>query len=246
MKCFTELFTGQDETNRTNETVAALEAYFYEADAADAAWARHFLCGRKLPRTVTSTALRTWVAEEANLPLWLVEECQLPGSGGPRAGFIFRDNAPVDRWRMTGEEAWPTSSCRMRANLHCPSRVNRHTKTGMHDLTISLQALVAASVFFVWVVRYDNIIAEFAKYGLPASLRDLVGILKLTFALLLLIGIERKALAVAGGLGIAAMMAAAFVTHLRVKNSPAKMAPCLLLLVLSLVIAFINYRLLNG
>ena len=115
----------------------------------------------------------------------------------------------------------------------------------MHDLTISLQALVAASVFFVWVVRYDNIIAEFKQYGLPNWLRDLVGILKLTFALLLLIGIERKALAVAGGLGIAALMAGAFVTHLRVKNSPAKMAPCLSLLVLSLMIASINYRLLH-
>jgi DNA ligase 1 len=75
MKRFTELFTLLDETNRTNEKVAALEAYFREADAADAAWALHFLCGRKLPRAVTATALRTWVAEEAKLPLWLVEEC---------------------------------------------------------------------------------------------------------------------------------------------------------------------------
>ena len=116
----------------------------------------------------------------------------------------------------------------------------------MHDLAISLQALVAASIFFVWVVRYDNIIAEFKQYGLPDWVRDLTGILKLTFALLLLIGIERKALALAGGLGIAALMVGAFVTHLRVKNSPAKMVPCLSLLVLSLVIAFINYRLVKG
>ena len=37
----------------------------------------------------------------------------------------------------------------------------------MRSLTISLQALVAASVFFVWVVRYGNIIEEFKQYGLP-------------------------------------------------------------------------------
>lgn len=116
----------------------------------------------------------------------------------------------------------------------------------MHDLLISLHALVAASIFFVWVVRYDNIIAEFKQYRLPDWLRDFVGILKLTFALLLLIGIERKALAVAGGLGIAALMAAAFVMHLRVKNPAWRMAPCLSLLVVSLVIAVLNYRLLNG
>ena len=70
----------------------------------------------------------------------------------------------------------------------------------MHALTISLQALVAASVFFVWVVRYANIIQEFKQYGLPDWLRDLVGILKMTFSLMLLIGIERKPFAVAGAL----------------------------------------------
>ena len=116
----------------------------------------------------------------------------------------------------------------------------------MHDLTIFLQALVAASIFFVWVVRYENIIAEFKQYGLPDWLRDLVGILKLTFSLMLLIGIERGRFAVVGGAGIAFLMGCAFVMHLRVKNSPLRMAPCLSLLVLSLVIAFINYRLVKG
>ncbi len=116
----------------------------------------------------------------------------------------------------------------------------------MNDLTIPLQALVAASIFFVWVVRYDNIIQEFKKYGLPDWLRDLVGILKLTFALLLLLGIERQPLAIVGSLGIAALMGCAFFVHLRVKNTVFKMLPSLTLLALSLVIAVINYRLLNG
>ena len=43
--------------------------------------------------------------------------------------------------------------------------------------------------------------------------RDFVGILKLTFSLMLLIGIERKQFAIAGGIGIAASMACAFVMH---------------------------------
>jgi len=116
----------------------------------------------------------------------------------------------------------------------------------MHALTISLQALVAASVFFVWVVRYANIVQEFKQYGLPDWLRDLVGILKMTFSLMLLIGIERSPFAVAGGIGIAALMGAAFVTHLRVKNPVFKMLPSLTLLVSSVVIAWINYRLLAG
>ena len=116
----------------------------------------------------------------------------------------------------------------------------------MHALTISLQALVAASVFFVWVVRYANIIQEFKQYGLPDWLRDLVGILKMTFSLMLLIGIERKPFAVAGGIGITVLMEAAFVTHLRVKNPVFKMLPSLTLLIFSMVIVWINYRLLAG
>lgn len=86
---------------------------------------------------------------------------------------------------------------------------------------------------------------EFKLYGLPDWLRDLVGILKLTLSLLLLIGIERKPFAVAGGLGIAFLMGCAFAMHLRVKNPLFKMLPCLALLVLSTVIVWINHRLLN-
>jgi len=56
----------------------------------------------------------------------------------------------------------------------------------MQDLAIFLQALVTASIFFVWVVRYDNLIQEFRQYGLPDWLLDRAGILKMTFSPLLL------------------------------------------------------------
>lgn len=115
----------------------------------------------------------------------------------------------------------------------------------MPELAIFLQALVAASIVFVWVVRYDNILQEFKQYALPDWLRDLVGILKLTFSLLLLVGIERKLSAVVGGVGIAFLMACAFVVHLRVRNPLSKMLPCLTLLLLSMIIAWVNYRLLH-
>ncbi len=117
---------------------------------------------------------------------------------------------------------------------------------GIHDLAITLQALVAASVFFVWVVRYPNIVAEFHQWKLPDWLRDSVGIAKLTFSVMLLIGIDRGQFAIGGGIGLSLLMVAAFITHLRVKNPIVKMLPSLTLLALSLLIVVINFRLWIG
>ncbi len=115
----------------------------------------------------------------------------------------------------------------------------------MKDIAILLQAVVAAAVFFVWVVRYPNIVQEFKQYALPDWVRDLTGIVKLAFSLMLLIGIEREQFAVIGGIGIAVLMGAALLTHLRVKNPVFKMIPSLILMILSLGIALLNYRLMR-
>lgn len=75
MRAFSQIFAVLDRTTRTSEKVAALEQYFRATPAADAAWALWFLSGQRLKRAVKSTHLRQWVAELADLPLWLVEEC---------------------------------------------------------------------------------------------------------------------------------------------------------------------------
>jgi len=74
MRRFTALFLTLDATTRTTEKVDALVAYFTDAPPADAAWALHVLVGRRLRRLVNTRLLREWVADEADLPLWLVEE----------------------------------------------------------------------------------------------------------------------------------------------------------------------------
>jgi DNA ligase-1 len=74
MQRFTELYTAIEQTNRTSEKVALLEAYFRATPPEDAAWALHFLTGRSRVRAISGPALRTWVAEETSLPQWLVEE----------------------------------------------------------------------------------------------------------------------------------------------------------------------------
>ena len=54
-------------------------------------------------------------------------------------------------------------------------------------LLYGLKAFLAGTIFFVWVVRYQNIKEEFKVYRLPIWLRDLVGVLKLSFTTNLLL-----------------------------------------------------------
>ena len=74
MRAFTDLYTALDETNSTNEKVAAMASYFSTAAAEDAVWAVYFLSGRRPKRLVKSGDLRAWATEAAGLPVWLFDE----------------------------------------------------------------------------------------------------------------------------------------------------------------------------
>ncbi len=108
----------------------------------------------------------------------------------------------------------------------------------MNTILLALKILVATSIFFVWVVRYKNIVKEFEEYAIPAWLRDLTGILKLTFAAMLLAGQQDKDLTVVGSVGIVALMACAQVVHARAGTSAARRLPSLVLMVLAGTIAY--------
>jgi DNA ligase-1 len=74
VKCFAALFTRLDQTTRIIPKVDALADYFREAPPEDRVWTIALLSGRRPKRTVTTTLLRQWAAERADLPLWLFEE----------------------------------------------------------------------------------------------------------------------------------------------------------------------------
>jgi DNA ligase-1 len=74
MRAFARLYFALDETTATSAKIAALVDYFRTAPPGDAAWAVHFLRGRRPKRLVGSTDLRTWAAAEAGVPDWLFEE----------------------------------------------------------------------------------------------------------------------------------------------------------------------------
>ncbi|MBE5314512.1 MAG: ATP-dependent DNA ligase [Xanthomonadales bacterium] len=74
MRAFAELYREIESSTSLKRKREALVAYFERAPQADAAWALHFLLGRKLARIATSGELRAWVCDASGLAAWLVED----------------------------------------------------------------------------------------------------------------------------------------------------------------------------
>lgn len=75
MRSFVDLYFAMDATNKTNEKVAAMIAYFQSAPAEDAAWALAFLTGRRPRVPVKRPLLRQWCLEVTGIDEWLFDEC---------------------------------------------------------------------------------------------------------------------------------------------------------------------------
>lgn len=77
MKLFARLYAELDATTATGAKLAALERYYAQAPAADAAWATYFLAGGKPRQVVPSRLLREIATRASGLDDWLLEECYL-------------------------------------------------------------------------------------------------------------------------------------------------------------------------
>src|SRR5690242_8601901 len=75
MRAFADLYAALDETTKTNEKIAAMSRYFGSAPPEDAAWAVHFLIGRRPKRLIPTRDLVGWAIEAAGIPEWLFGEC---------------------------------------------------------------------------------------------------------------------------------------------------------------------------
>ncbi len=71
---FATLVTELDQTNSTLAKVEALCRFLSEASDPDKLWMMALFSHRRPRRGVSSTLLRTWAADRANLPDWLIEE----------------------------------------------------------------------------------------------------------------------------------------------------------------------------
>ena len=74
MKAFAELYANLDATTSSNAKLAALQAYFQQAPADDAAWAVYFLSGGRPRQLVPTRLLRDMATEASGIEPWLFEE----------------------------------------------------------------------------------------------------------------------------------------------------------------------------
>lgn len=99
------------------------------------------------------------------------------------------------------------------------------------------QLVIAASVGYVWIFRFDNIVKEFKQYELSDLTRTIVGVSKIILATLLVTGIWFPILVFIPALLMAFLMLCAQYFHFKVKNPWSKHLPSLLLLAASLFVA---------
>lgn len=111
----------------------------------------------------------------------------------------------------------------------------------MNTYTIIGQLVIAISVGFVWIFRFDNIVKEFKQYGLSDLTRNIVGASKIALSTLLITGIWFPTLVFIPALLMAFLMVSAQFFHFKVKNPWLKHLPSLFLLVLSLFVALSAY-----
>lgn len=115
----------------------------------------------------------------------------------------------------------------------------------MSYITILLQLFVAFGLLNVWLLRRDkktsyrgsnawSLKEEFSAYGLPLWSFYVIGFIKISSALLLLLGIWIPFLVFPAAFVISLMMLGALCMHIKVRDPVKKLLPALIMLLCSI------------
>ena len=110
----------------------------------------------------------------------------------------------------------------------------------MENISLAFQLIVAISVLFIWIFRYENIVLEFKHYGYSDLLRNFVGASKISISTLLIVGVWYNEITIYASLSMAFFMFCAQLSHIKVKNPFSKFLPSLIFLIMSLFITSFN------
>jgi len=114
----------------------------------------------------------------------------------------------------------------------------------VYTLTNVLQIVIAMGLLNVWLLRFNqntpyrggnarSLMEEFSSYGLPSWFRYVIGFLKLSCALLLIVGIWIPAIVLPTAMLLSSLMVGAIFMHLKIGDPFKKSLPALLMFILS-------------
>jgi hypothetical protein len=110
----------------------------------------------------------------------------------------------------------------------------------MLTLETIVKVVIALSILFVWVFRFDNIVKEFKQYELSDLMRTMVGTSKIVLATLLVVSIWHSEYVLLSAAAMGFLMIVAQYFHFKVKNPWHKFMPSLFLLTLCIYLVYQN------
>ena len=126
MRRFTALFTRLDQSNATNDKIAAMTAYLADAPPQDAAWAVWFLSGRRLKRLIKRAELVDWALRATGHPRWLLDETyQSVGDMAETIALLLPEpsgagaDVPLSTWAEERLAGLPQLDAETRASAVC-------------------------------------------------------------------------------------------------------------------------------
>jgi uncharacterized membrane protein YphA (DoxX/SURF4 family) len=129
--------------------------------------------------------------------------------------------------------------------VNLPSKCS---EVSMEILVLQCQLVIALGLLNVWLLRFGkatpwrggkavNMREEFAAYGLPAWFMWVVGGLKVSLAILLIVGLWITPVSRPAAIGVAVLMLGAIAMHVKVGDPIKKALPATSMLLLCLFIA---------
>ncbi len=115
-----------------------------------------------------------------------------------------------------------------------------------------VQIIIALGILNVWFLRKSkltvyrggsakNLKEEFAAYGLPIFAFYVVGTLKVGSAIALIAGLQNSKVTLIASIIIVVLMIGALMMHLKVQDTFKKSIPALVMLIMSLFVAYSNF-----
>jgi hypothetical protein len=112
----------------------------------------------------------------------------------------------------------------------------------MENLMNLSQIIVSISVVYVWTFRFHNVLKEFNQFGLSDFTRNIVGTTKISLATLLIVGVWYPSLVLIPSILMGLLMIGAQYFHFKISNPFIKHLPSLILLALSVFIAYASIK----